>query len=220
MHFGRVHELCYLKNSELPEADPRRKYKGRAVFLGDRVKDQDGNVALFQELGSAPATMSASKIADYHGLLPGDVLMTADVTSAYLQAEITGTETWVELPIGRWPDSWFHRPEQGKSGAERTATRPDNEGDRAAKFRRPVVPLEMAVYGNPDAGGIWEKHVDAKVKKFGFDRASEAWNGCYWNPKLRCLLVVYVDDLTRGPVPTSTPLGSSSALRSRWIHQK
>jgi hypothetical protein len=45
VHFGRVHELCYLKNSELPEADPRRKYKGRAVFLGDQVKDQDGNVA-------------------------------------------------------------------------------------------------------------------------------------------------------------------------------
>ena len=38
VHFGRVHELCYLKNSELPEADPRRKYKGRAVFLGDQVK--------------------------------------------------------------------------------------------------------------------------------------------------------------------------------------
>ena len=89
VHFGRVHELCYLKNSELLEADPRRKYKGRAVFLGDKVKDQDGNVALFQELGSAPATMSASKVADFHGLLPGNVLMIADVTSAYLQAEIS-----------------------------------------------------------------------------------------------------------------------------------
>ena len=41
----------------------------------------------------------------------------------------------------------------------------------------------------------FEQHCDAKVKKFGFDRASEAWNGCYWNPKLRCFLVVYVDDL-------------------------
>ena len=113
MHFGRVHELCYLKSSELPEADPRRKYKGRAVFLGDQVKDQDGNVALFQELGSAPTTMSASKIADYHGLLPGNVLMTADVTSAYLQAEITGTKTWVELPPGRWPDAWFRNAPRG-----------------------------------------------------------------------------------------------------------
>ena len=105
MHFGRVHELCYLKSSELPEADPRRKYKGRAVFLGDQVKDQDGNVALFQELGSTPATMSASKVADFHGLLPGNVLMTADVMSAYLQAEISGTPTWVELPPNRWPES-------------------------------------------------------------------------------------------------------------------
>ena len=51
------------------------------------------------------------------------------------------------------------------------------------------------MYGHPDSGGIWEKHVDKKVKKFGFDRASEVWNGCYWNLKLKCFLVVCVDDL-------------------------
>jgi hypothetical protein len=168
VHFGHVHELCYLKNRELPEADPRRKYKGRAVFLGDQVKDQDGNVALFQELGSAPATMSASKIADYHGLLPGNVLMTAGVTSAYCQAKITGTKTWVELPPGRWRDSWFKSTLRG--------------AERQPKYRRPVVPLEMALYGHPDSGGIWEQHFDSKVKQFGFNRASEVWNGCYWNP--------------------------------------
>ena len=53
----------------------------------------------------------------------------------------------------------------------------------------------MALYGHPDSGGIWEQHFDSKVKQFGFDRASEVWNGCYWNPKLKCFLVVYVDDL-------------------------
>ena len=49
-----MHELCYEKNSELPDNDPRRKFKGLDVFLGDQVKDQDGNVALFQDLSSAP----------------------------------------------------------------------------------------------------------------------------------------------------------------------
>ena len=82
VHFGRGHELCYLANSELPESDPRRKYKGRAVFLGDQVEDPDRNLPLFQELDRAPATMAASKIADCHGLLPGNVLETADATSA------------------------------------------------------------------------------------------------------------------------------------------
>jgi len=87
----------------------------------------------------------------------------------------------VELPPGRWPDAWFRNAQRG--------------GERQAKYRRPVVPLEMALYGHPDSGGIWEQHFDSKVKQFGFDRASEIWNGCYWNPKLRCFLVVYVDDL-------------------------
>ena len=122
--------------------------------------------------------MSASKIADYHGLLPGNVLMTADVTSAYLQAEITGTKTWVELPIGRWPDNWFHPPKCGRSGAQSAATDIAAGDPREAKYRRPVVPLEMALYGHPDAGGIWEQHFDAKVKKFDFHRASD--RGLEW----------------------------------------
>ena len=63
-HFGRVFGICVEKNFHLPDGTPGRKFKGRAVYQGNNVKDQDGNWAIFQELASCPSTMEASKIAD------------------------------------------------------------------------------------------------------------------------------------------------------------
>ena len=59
IHIGRVFPILVEKNSELDENDPLRKFKGRVVYDGSFVRDQDGNVALFQELSSCPATMQA-----------------------------------------------------------------------------------------------------------------------------------------------------------------
>ena len=64
VHFGRVFEICTLKGSELKEGDPSRKYKGRSVFQGNRVLDENSDHALFAELGSSPASMEAGKIID------------------------------------------------------------------------------------------------------------------------------------------------------------
>ena len=47
------------KGSELPNNDPLRKYKGRTAFQGNKVKDESDMVALFSELGSAPANVEA-----------------------------------------------------------------------------------------------------------------------------------------------------------------
>jgi hypothetical protein len=47
---------------------------------------------MFQELASTPATMAASKFADFYGLKLGNVLQTADVTSAYLQTLLKESE--------------------------------------------------------------------------------------------------------------------------------
>ncbi len=41
VHFGRIVELRFEKNAEMPEGHPARKLKGRSVFLGDNVVDQD-----------------------------------------------------------------------------------------------------------------------------------------------------------------------------------
>ena len=61
--------------------------KGRVVFLGDRVKDGDGNYAIFEELSSSPAAMSSGKFADAYGAMPGNIIETADGEQAYPQAQ-------------------------------------------------------------------------------------------------------------------------------------
>ena len=60
-HVGRIFDFCVEKNSELPEGDPNRKYKGRVVFEGCHVKDEHNNWAIFSEITSCPATMEAGK---------------------------------------------------------------------------------------------------------------------------------------------------------------
>ena len=87
--------------------DPSRKMKGRVVFLGDRVKDGDGNYATFEELSSSPAAMSSGKFADAYGSMPGHTIETADGEQAYPQAKMSShTKTGIRLPKYRWPKSW------------------------------------------------------------------------------------------------------------------
>ena len=61
---GRLFGLCVEKGSELPEGDERRQLKYRVVFGGDNVIDQSWEAAVFQNLGSSPASMSAGKFLD------------------------------------------------------------------------------------------------------------------------------------------------------------
>ena len=96
VRIGSLCELCYLKGSELTGA--QRKYKGRVVFLGDRVRDQHGATAVFEEMPSSPASMEASRFCDAYGSLPGHIIMQADAEQAYPQAELGGnTETWIKV---------------------------------------------------------------------------------------------------------------------------
>ena len=86
MHIGRVFDICVEKNSELPDGDPKKKFKGRVVFEGCNVRDEDNNWAIFSEIASCPATMEAGKAADAYGLFPGHDVQCADGESAYTQA--------------------------------------------------------------------------------------------------------------------------------------
>ena len=74
-HFGRIVELCFEKGSELAPDDPNRKIKGRSVFLGNNVRDQDFNWAEYSEATSNPPTMEAAKVLDALGCLPGYSVM-------------------------------------------------------------------------------------------------------------------------------------------------
>ena len=168
MHVGRIFDICVEKNHELPEDDPLRKYKGRVVFEGRNVKDQDNRWAIFQEITSCPATMEAGKMADAYGVMAGHTIEMADGESAYTQAELGGPLTWVRIPRERWPDSW--------------------EGTKD-----PVCPLRLALYGHPDAGGFWEKRCEKAVTAVGFDFLPD-WPSVFFHKELRLMLVIYVDD--------------------------
>ncbi len=169
-HFGRVFGICVEKGSELPLGDPGRKFKGRYVFQGSEVKDQNWEAAIFQELGSSPAAMEAGNSCDFYGLLPGNRSEQSDAEQAYTQSLLRGVLTWVILPRDRWPPEWA-----------------------ALGLKNPVVPLRLALYGHPDAGGYWEQHCESHLESVGFVPISE-WRSCFWHAALRLFLVVYVDD--------------------------
>ena len=168
IHIGRVFGIAGIKGHELPEGHPQRKYKGRYVFQGNNVKDQDGNWAIFQELGASPASMEASKLVDFVSLLPGNTMKQSDAEMAYVQARLRGHKTWVILPRDRWQPEW-------------------------GKYRMPVCPLLMALYGHPDAGGDWEDHCCKQIVACGW-RPIPDWPSAYYHPATGCFLAIYVDD--------------------------
>ena len=102
-HLGYIFDLCVQKNSELADGDPRKKYKGRVVFQGNRVVNQNHEAALFEDLGSAPATIEASRMADFIGCAQGNAIHIADAEQAYVQAKMRGKPTWVCLPPEQRP---------------------------------------------------------------------------------------------------------------------
>lgn len=90
IHFGRVHGIMVEKHWQLPKEDPRRKFKGRAVLLGNKVTNQNVEAAFFQDLGNSPATFEAARWADLYGLLPNNSVMLGDAIRAYIQADLKG----------------------------------------------------------------------------------------------------------------------------------
>ena len=82
VQFGRVHGICVEKNAELPEGHPNRKFKGRVVFLGNRVVNQDYESDTFADLGNAPANLESGRLADCYGSVPGHGSEVADAVQA------------------------------------------------------------------------------------------------------------------------------------------
>ena len=169
VHMGRLFGICVEKRSELPKGDKRRKYKYRVVFQGNRVVNQNWEVAIFQDLGSSPAAMEAGKAVDCYGSIDGNDCEQADAEQAYVQAELRGPPTWILLPEEAQPSEW------------------------KGKFNKPVVVLKKALYGHPDSGTFWEEHCDQCLKRGGFEPV-QSWQSCYWHPELKLFLIVYVDD--------------------------
>ena len=83
--------------------------------------------AQFQDLGSAPATVEASRLCILKGLIKGNRVEQADAQQAYIQCDLLGDETWVEIPKDLQPEDW-------------------------KRFNDPVCILRKSLYGHPDSG--------------------------------------------------------------------
>ena len=99
---GRIFGIVVEKHPELPPNHPERKYKGRLVFQGNEVEDENSRCAIFSEPSSSPATLEASKNVGAYGLFPGNALQKADGEQACIQAPLGGirggVKTWARLP--------------------------------------------------------------------------------------------------------------------------
>ena len=172
VHVGQVFGICVEKGHELLSGSKGRRHKGRYVYQGNDVKDERGNFAVFQELSSNPATMQAVKTVSAYGCLPGNKAEQRDAEQSYVQSDFDHSfaETWARIPREYWPRKWI---ELGLKDA--------------------VVRLRKALYGHPDAGGLWERHCEAHLRTVGFTPI-ENWLSTYWHKDLQLLLVVYVDN--------------------------
>ena len=149
-----------------------QKVKGRIVYRGDCAKDEEGAAAVYRELGANPTSVQGLNACVAYGALPGNATSAADAIKAYVQALLKSKyQTWIELPPELRPKWWRD------------------------KFVRPVVLLLRALYGHPEAGGLWEKHLKQVLRQLGGEEVPE-YPGNFWFPETKLLLSTYVDDLT------------------------
>ena len=170
IHMGQLMSICSEKFAEM--AEHLRVLKGRIVFRGDIVKDQEGAAAVFQDLAANPTSIAGINNNLAYGLIPGHKTTTADAVKAYVQSLLESKcATWVQLPPELWPDSW------------------------RGKYSKPMVLLVKSLYGHPEAGAHWERHLEKIIKKLGGIPVPE-FPSSYFFPDTELLLTVYVDDFT------------------------
>ena len=98
---------------------------------------------MFQEMSSRPTTIVALNVSVAYGGLKGNKSTTADAVRAYCQSDLNAKHpTYVEFPRHLCPREWLH-------------------------MRRPVCRLIKALYGHPEAGGHWERHLEKIVIALG-----------------------------------------------------
>ena len=170
VHFGQLMTIASIKFYEL--AQRLQKMKGRIVYRGDCAKDEHGAAAVYQELGANPTSVRGLNACLAYGSLRGNSSSTADAVKAYVQALLSSKyKTWIELPPELRPKHWRD------------------------KFVKPVVLLVKALYGHPDAGGLWEQHLKKIIRSLGGQEVPE-YPGNFFSPNTKLLLSTYVDDLT------------------------
>ena len=153
-----------------------RTLKGRVCYRGDNARTAEGKLAVYQTMAASPTSIVAANAIIAYGLMKGHRISSADAIKAYLQSWLDSlAETWVRLPREVWPQEWFH-------------------SDGTPKYRRPVIRLLKSLYGHPEAGFHWERHLAKELKSMG-GIPIEEYPSTYVFPNYDNLaLIVYVED--------------------------
>lgn len=178
----KVAELLTLVGIKHFELEPSHwKWKGRIVYRGDQVRDQDNNVLLFDQTATTPTSLVALNVALWFACLSGNVASCSDAIQAFLQSELDDDDlTYVIIPVELWLDEWH---------------------DRFPAGTKLVVRLKKSLYGHPRAGRWWQDHLDRRLRNLGAQELPMYPSNYIvpWkigNEVVTLLLNVYVDDLT------------------------
>ena len=124
--------------------------------------------SFFSEAATCACHHTSGRWLDALARLPNCAGQDADALSAYTQAELQGTETWVSLPADQWPTSW-------------------------GNMYRPVCKFKLALYGHPKAGYYWQEHCKNALRRCGWEQVP-SWESMFMHKTKQLFLSVYVDD--------------------------
>ena len=158
------------------------EFKSRIIYLGDRpsVKVGEGKTRKMDK--SEEGDMWAASLADHtsvRALLSWSLTRrvktwSCDLKSAYLQAPSKGKRTFCRLP--------------------RTIRDCLPEHLRGIGMRKPLWPLDKALYGRIRSGRDWADLLEGTLQKHGYQRSTSS-RGLFFNKSLGVALCVYVDDI-------------------------
>ena len=158
VHFATLMDICHLKSAEL---EPKhQKYKGRAVFRGDIVKDDSGAYAVVTEQGSSASQMTAAKSHGRHCETNRMRRTSSRRSICFLPVKSEDAPRLLEIPKSECPDIWIRLPRHKwpKSWSS---------------MEDPVVPLERNLHGHPVAGFLWERQFEEVLLGLGWEQSTK-----------------------------------------------
>ena len=112
---AEVLTLCGIKHFEMSEE--HHKYKGRIVYRGDQIRNEENQLVLFEETATTPTALAALNLALWFGC--STCVSCADCVQAFLQSPLDD-QTWVILPTELWLSEWHKRFDKSTKNCSET----------------------------------------------------------------------------------------------------
>ena len=144
--FCRMHLLLGIKNWE---DRALAKFKGRIVALGNQVRDGLGRPVTedTRDLTCSPLSMESSRLLDFSAAsTPAAIVQAGDVSGAYLQADLGGEITFLDVPEILLPRQYRGR------------------------WKCPCVRCYKAIYGLERSGFDWDEYFAGRLASRGFSK--------------------------------------------------